>query len=213
MAAARRRPGEQIVPKPTAWEVAEHAHTLLDHSGEPMGRGLTAEERRGIEERFGFRFAAVHRAFLAIGVPRGPMWPSWRAASPRDVRQRLRIPVDGVVLDVLEHDFWPTRWGARPPGDDERATAARAQLGRVPTLVPLFGRCYLPAADQRPGCPVLAVDRTSVVRVGHDLAHFVGRELAAHDTAPSGRPLRVPFWSDLAEMFDPHRRRPGIMAP
>jgi hypothetical protein len=202
-----------MVPARRAWDVAVDAHGLLSYSGESVGPGLTNEEVARAEERFGFRFAPVHRAFLSIGVPRGPHWPSWRTGSARELRGLVQAPVDGVVADVLEHDFWPARWGARPATDDEREAAARAALGTVPALVPLFARCYLPAGDHRAEAPVLRVDRTDVGVVGHDLAHYVGRVFSGHDPVPAGRPLRVPFWTDLAELFEPARRRPGIMDP
>jgi hypothetical protein len=186
---------------------------MLGYGSEPMGRGLTHDEAERLERSLGFRFSPVHRAFLILGLPRGPQWPPWRTGSVRDLRALLRVPVDGIVADVLEHDFWPTRWGVRPSADDDRESVAREALGRVPTLVPLFARSYLPAEDPRAECPVLSVDRTAVEVVGHDLAHYVGRVFVVHDPAPTRRPLRVPFWSDLAELFDPARRRPGIMSP
>ena len=125
----------------------------------------------------------------------------------------MDAPLDGVLADVLEHDFWPARWGVRPETDDERESIARAQLARVPRLVPLFAQCYLPAGDRRADAPVLTVDRTIVSVVGHDVAHYVGRMFAVHDPAQVGRPAWVPFWSELAALHDPARRESGIMAP
>jgi len=186
---------------------------MLSYSGETLGPGLAREEIERVEERFGFRFAPVHRAFLSLGLPRGPHWPNWRNGTVRGLRGRLGAPADGVVADVLQHDFWPARWGVRPSTDEDREAVARAELARVPTLVPLFARCYLPSGDPRAGCPVFAGDRTHVSVVGHDLAHYVGRVFAGDDPTPPGPPRRVRFWSDLAELFAPDRRRPGIMEP
>ena len=211
--APARRPGEQVVLPRRAWDVAVEAHQLLSYSGEPLAAGLTDDEVEHVETRFGFRFAPVHRAFLSVGMPRGPLWPNWRTSSARDLRRRVQAPVDGVVADVLEHDFWPARWGARPEAPAEREAVARRRLAQVPGLVPLFAQCYLPAGDRRPGAPVLTVDRTIVSVVGHDLAHYVGRVFSVHDPVPAGRPPRVPFWSDLVALSDPSRRGPSIMDP
>ena len=155
----------------------------------------------------------MHRAFLSIGLPRGPLWPSWRTGSVRDLRRRVDAPVDGVVADVLEHDFWPARWGVRPAADEEREAVARARLAGVPRLVPLFAQWYLPSGDGRADAPVLAVDRTIVSVVGHDLAHYVGRMFAVHDPEQAGGPAWVPFWSDVAALQDPARRWSGMMSP
>ena len=187
---------------------------MLVGSGEPLGPGLTGDEVERAEARFGVRFSPVHRAFLSLGLPRGPQWPNWRSGSVRDLRARVGAPVDGVVADVLEHDFWPARWGPRPIGLVEREAVARDRLARVPTLVPLYARCYLPAPHGRASYPVLDVDRTFVTVVGRDLLHYVMRVFLAHDDAgPDARPQRVPFWSELVELFDPERVGPGIMEP
>lgn len=200
-------------PARRAWDIAVDSHNLLSYASEPIAAGLTADEVADVEERFGFRFAPVHRAFLSIGMPRGPQWPNWRAGSARSLRRRVQAPVDGVVADVLEHDFWPAAWGARPTTDDDREVVARAALRTVPALVPLFAWCYLPAGERSFDAPVLTVDRTIVSVVGHDLSHYVGRVFAEHDVAQAGRPPRVDFWSDLAEQLDPGRPGPGLMDP
>ena len=216
MTLRRRRPGEQIRVPRSAWEVAEEAHELLTYAGETIGPGLTSDERERVEERFGFRFAPVHRAFLALGLPRGPLWPNWRSSSARDLSARLRVPVDGVVQDVLEHDFWPTRWGPRPAELAAREPAARAHLRAVPTLVPLFGRRYVPADDPLPTVPVLGVHRTEVVVFAHDLVDYVSREFSMGYTRPypqGQRAARVPFWTELADVIEASERGQGIMSP
>ncbi|ROS28256.1 hypothetical protein [Cellulomonas sp. PhB150] len=216
MTLRRRRPGEQIRVPRSAWEVAEEAHELLTHAGEPVGPGLTADEREAVEERFGFRFAPVHRAFLALGLPRGPQWPSWRSGSARVLRARLRLPVDGVVADVLEHDLWPARWGPRPTDLAEREAVARDELAGVPVLVPLFGQRYLPADDPLPTLPVLSVHRSEVLVSGRSLVEFIGREFSM-DLNPSDADARsaarVPFWTDLSEVVEATRLGRGIMSP
>ena len=126
----------------------------------------------------------------------------------------LEAPVDGVVADVLEHDFWPARWGPRPIGLVAARGRGAGPAGRCPDAVPLYARCYLPAAHGPASYPVLDVDRTFVTVVGRDLLHYVMRVFLAHDdAAPDARPQRVPFWSELVELFDPERVGPGIMEP
>lgn len=208
----RRPNGDPIVPPRRAWDVAEEAYEMLVDAVRPSP-GLDADEVDRVEQRFGFRFAPVHRAFLSLGLPRGPQWPNWRSGSIRDLSARMGAPAEGVVADVLEHDFWPTRWGMRPFDLAEREAVARAELARVPALVPVFADCYLPAADTRAHCPVLSVERSLVTVVANDLLHYVQRVFWSYGEAPADRPLRVPFWSELAELFDPERHGPGIMEP
>lgn len=213
MTQVRRESDGLAHPPLTVEDVAWNAHLMVSYGDEPMTPGLADFQLDEIEQRFGFRFAAVHRHFLRFGLPSGRYWSNWRDGAPRTLRARLRAPADGVVADVLAHDFWPAAWGDRPTDDGEREAVARGRLAGVPTLVPLFAQCYVPAGDDRARCPVLLVDRTSVSVVGHDLFAYAARVFAVHDTKPVGRPLRVPFWSELVELFDPDRPGPGIMDP
>jgi len=133
----------------------------------------------------------------------------------RVLRVRLRLPVDGVVADVLEHDFWPARWGQRPADLVEREAAARRRLDAVPVLVPLVGQRYLPAADPLPTLPVLSLHRTEVLVAGRDLVEFVDREFSVGATRrdPDDGAPRVPFWTELAEVVEASRLGRGIMSP
>lgn len=182
---------------------------MLTYAGESRQPGLSSDELAALEARHDFRFSAVHRAFLSFGVPEGAGWVRWR--SRRDVAARLRVPVDGVVADVLEHDFWPRAWGPRPDGDARRAEAARAALRRVPPLVPLRGARYLPGGLARPAVGVLSVLRTDVVPFADDLVDFVAKEFSmASDGsverppwAPPPRRVPVRFWSELVIVAPP----------
>jgi len=196
-------------PPATPEDVALDAHRVLTYADEARQPGLSGDELAAIESRHDFRFSTVHRAFLTFGVPDGPGWVRWR--SRRDVAARLRAPVDGVVADVLEHDFWPLTWGPRPDRDAARADAARALLRRVPPLVPLRGARYLPGGLTRPTVPVLSVLRTDVVPYADDLVAFVAKEFSESAPATAERPpwarppRRVPvrFWSDLVLVSPP----------
>ena len=80
----------------------------------------------------------------------------------------------------------------------------------MPTLVPLFAWCYLPAADGRPEAPVLTVERTIVSSWATTWRTTSGGCSRARPRA-GAPPLRVPFWSDLTALVDPTGR--GLMDP
>ena len=173
------------------------AAELLAASGRfPLSPGLTDAEAGAIEREFGFTFAADHRAFLAAGVPAGRGWPDWRGADRQRLRELLALPVDGVLFDVAENDFWYEGWGPRPASPEGAVAAARAYLLTAPRMIPLYSHRYLPAAVS--GHPVLSVYQTDVIVYGDDLDDWLHREfgLGAASGSPSRRPT-VPFWRDL----------------
>jgi hypothetical protein len=170
---------------------------LLADSGRfPQAPGLTDAEFARIEDEFGFHFAADHRAFLAAGLPTGRGWPDWRTPDREALRDRLAAPVEGVLFDVAQNDFWHEGWGPRPPQVEEAVAVARRYLMTVPRMVPVYSHRYLPAGltDH----PVLSIYQTDIILYGNDLNDWIHREFnlgAASEN--SGRRPTVPFWRDL----------------
>jgi hypothetical protein len=170
---------------------------LLASSGRfPLSPGLSDAEFARIEDEFGFRFADDHRAFLAAGLPSGRGWPDWRGSDREALRERLAAPVEGVLLDVAQSDFWYEGWGPRPPSQEDAVTTARRYLMTVPRMVPLYSHRYLPAVMT--GHPVLSIYQTDIIPYGDDLRDWIAREfgLGAASEKPGRRTL-VPFWRDL----------------
>ncbi|WP_436527346.1 hypothetical protein [Actinoplanes sp. HUAS TT8] len=170
------------------------AAELLAASGRfPIAPGLTDSELTDVEAEFGFTFAPDHREFLAAGLPTGIGWPDWRGRDRSALRSALTAPVEGVLFDVAENDFWYEGWGA-PYGD--RVATARAGLMIAPRMIPLYAHRYLPAAI--PGHPVLSIYQTDVLCYGVDIPDWLNREFGLGD--PAARRVRptVPFWSALA---------------
>ncbi|MFF5970541.1 hypothetical protein ACFY7C_03340 [Streptomyces sp. NPDC012769] len=179
-------------PTPLTLDAAKALQGLL---GAEIGPGLGERELDGVEARFGFRFAADHRTFLAAGLPLGsPSWPDWRDGDPDDLARRLSQPVEGVLFDVRHNRFWHPRWSPRPTGTAEALRVARAELATVPQLVPVFGHRCLPGTASEWGHPVLSVHQTDIILYGNDLADYVRREFTGRSSSLFGR-ATVGFWS------------------
>jgi hypothetical protein len=174
------------------------AARLLAGSGRfPIKPGLTAAEIAAVEAEFGFSFADDHRAFLAAGLPWGRGWPDWRDGDRAELRERLALPVEGVLFDVVENGFWYGGWGRRPANDDAAVSLARGGLVTAPRLVPLYGHRYLPAGRSTAGHPVLSIYQTDVACRGATIVDYLGAEFGLGE--PSRQPYRptVAFWSRL----------------
>jgi hypothetical protein len=76
-------------------------------------------------------------------------------------------------------------------------------MAKVPTLIPIYGHRYLPAAPAPAGSPVFSVYQTDVVYCGDNLLDYVAHEFHTPPPHPTrdDRP-HIRFWSDLAESAD-----------
>ncbi|MET0495754.1 MAG: hypothetical protein ABW000_21720 [Actinoplanes sp.] len=176
--------------------MTDAAKQLAAHGRIPIRPGLTDKELAAVEHEFGFSFADDHRAFLAAGLPWGRGWPDWRDGDRDQLREKLAMPVEGVLFDVAENDFWYEGWGPQPADVPQAVEVARRLLMTVPRLVPVHGHRYLPAGRGTSGHPILSVMQTDIILYGVDLADWVRREFTGD---PAGTPARatVAFWRDL----------------
>ncbi|MEU8236487.1 hypothetical protein AB0C12_43440 [Actinoplanes sp. NPDC048967] len=173
------------------------AAAVLAASGRfPVRPGLTESELTGVEQEFGFSFADDHRAFLAAGLPYGRGWPDWRDGDRAQLREKLAMPVEGVLFDVAENGFWYEGWGPQPAENADAVTVARRFLMTVPRLVPVYSHRYLPAGRGTSGHPVLSVMQTDIISYGADLTTYIRHEFGG-EPLQAGRPT-VAFWRDLA---------------
>ncbi|MFB7831604.1 SMI1/KNR4 family protein [Streptomyces sp. NPDC056056] len=186
-ASAPGPPSAPAAPPPRL--TAEDARALLRLVPAEIAPGLGEAELDAVEERFGFRFAADHRVFLAAGLPLGsPRWPDWRGGDPDDLADRLARPADGLLFDVEHNGFWHPAWGPRPSRVAEALRLARAELANVPPLVPLYSHRYLPGTSGDWGHPVLSVVQTDIIVYGNDLADYLRHEFTGRaSSAPPGR--------------------------
>jgi hypothetical protein len=148
----------------------------LEDAGVRLDRGLTEADVKRVEKKFGFTFGLDHRALLRTALPLGDAWLNWRHATPAKIRERLQAPTEGIVFDVLNNGFWAASWEARPDSEAAAEKAARANLARVPTLIPLYGQHYLPAAPAAVGSPVFSVHQTDVRIYARNLLEYVDLE-------------------------------------
>lgn len=161
--------------------------------------GLGERELDAVEARFGFRFSADHRVFLAAGLPRGSArWPDWRGGGPEDLAERLSAPVEGVLFDVEHSGFWHPAWSPRPADTSAALRVARSELATVPALVPVYGHRYLPGTAGEWGHPVLSVHQTDIIVYGNDLADYIRHEFTGRASRGPAR-ATVDFWSYFVE--------------
>jgi hypothetical protein len=72
-------------------------------------------------------------------------------------------------------------------------------MQRVPKLIPVYSHRYLPAAPCDSRSPVFSVYHTDTIYYGFDLEDYLIREFIGQKRPFVGKPLHIPFWSELAE--------------
>jgi hypothetical protein len=160
--------------------------------------GLSEGELDAVEDEFGFHFADDHRAFLGAGLPVGRGWPDWRDGDRAQLWERLALPVEGVLFDVAQSDFWYDGWGTRPPSPEAALDAAKAGLLTAPRMIPVYSHRYLPAGRGASGHPVLSLYRTDATVHGADLDDYLFQEFGIGTPGEPRRPT-VTFWSSLVQ--------------
>jgi hypothetical protein len=191
---------------------AEDVVDRLADAGVRLDRGLTEADVKRIEKKYAFTFGPDHRDLLSAALPLGDTWLNWRHATPANIRERLQRPIEAVLANVHQRDFWPASWGSRPAQTKAAETLARERLARVPALLPIYGSRYLPAAPVPAGCPVFSVaigtgigtdvgTQAGISVYANDLLGYVDSEFGFDVEArtDSTDPTYVPFWSDLAQ--------------
>lgn len=175
------------------------AVAALSRSGVSTDHGLTADELAAVQAEFGIRFNVDHAAFLSAGVPVSEGWPDWRHGDRAQLRKWLDWPIDGVIWDVLNNDFWPRSWGRRPLRATAREAAARDQLGSIATLIPVYSHRFAPSADAAHGAPIFSVYQTDVIVYGDNFVDYLQHEGGVENRPRPETIWRVQFWSELAD--------------
>jgi len=163
--------------------------------------GLSDSEIEAIEAEFALTFSPDHRSLLAAAVPLGESWLNWHERERDKVAYALGWPADGALFDVSNNAFWPLSWGSRPDDEGAALDIASKRMAQVPTLVPLYGHRYMPAAPAPTSSPVFSVHQTDVIYYGANLLSYLRCEFLHEPwtVAVADVKVRIPFWSDLAE--------------
>jgi hypothetical protein len=178
------------------------AQTVLATAGVRIDSGLTDDEFRRVERRFGFKFPPDLRAFLSVGLPVSRSWVDWRSASDAAIRERLNWPLEGICFDIENSAFWLDEWGERPATSEAAFDIARRAVAGAPVLIPICSHRYIPDEPSEAGNPIFSVHQTDIIYYGADLMDYLHNEFSYYfgraGYAITKTPRRVPFWSQLA---------------
>lgn len=156
---------------------------ILKGLGIPFESGLSDTEVERTQELYGFQFPPDLRAFLQAGLPIGAGFPNWRSESSDSLRQRLRIPLDGLLFDVEHNEFWIDDWGPRPEQLVDALELTKRLVAGAPVLIPVYLHRMIPDRPHAAGNPILSVHQTDIIYYGTDLHDYLIREFLASPDA------------------------------
>lgn len=172
--------------------------------GIALEAGLLEEELTRAESVIGARFPPDLREMLGVFMPVGRGCPDWRDPSSPAIATQLRWPLEGMIFDLEQDQFWLPSWGPKPTSLEERIAIAEGAVAGAPVLIPVMGHRYLPAEPCERGNPVYSVHQTDVIVYGHELRSYWKNELGpvterdrAMASSPAPKPIR--FWSEVLE--------------
>lgn len=180
----------------SAERMAEHTLSALQEHGCPLADGLTKSELAAAEDRVSCAFPPDLAALLQTALPMGSRYPNWREPDGDSLQGFIEAPIDRIVFDIHNTNFWHPDWPVRPGDDEEAEAVARSAFAKVPPVIPLFSHRYLVSLPVRAGNPVLSIYQTDVIVYGTDLANWADHEF--RDGRTNLEPIaELEFWDHL----------------
>jgi len=182
----------------------ERIHQLLRDKGIQFDNGLTTDEIKQIETKFDFLFPPDLKRFLQLGLPISKGFINWRqglnnAKIINEIESILDWPLEGMLFDLKNNDFWVNSWGDKPANYEEKEIKARQKYLTFPKLIPIYGHRYIPTEPMEEGNPVFSVYQMDIVYYGFDLATYFTNEFHLTLTGDFEKiegPKKIRFWSD-----------------
>lgn len=157
-------------------EMSSHWHTIIEVLREEHGvacdDGLSDAELHACECEFDIRFPDDLPGFLKCALPVADRFPDWRNGSREDLRSWLDLPVEGILFDVEQNDFWLPEWGDRPKELDLAKDVVRQLVASAPKLIPIYAHRVIPDCPTNAGNPVFSVHQTDIICYGCDLREY-----------------------------------------
>ncbi|MBO9702714.1 MAG: hypothetical protein J7604_21055 [Sporocytophaga sp.] len=178
---------------------------LLTGKGVHFITGLEDDEVLQIEIKFSLEFPPDLRLFLQTALPISDKFLNWRLGltskeEADKISDRLDWPLNGMLFDLKENDFWFDSWGTKPKNFEEQVAIANQHYLTYPKLIPIYSHRYIPAHPKENGNPVFSVYQMDIIYYGYDLATYFAHEFnfsLSEDFEPLTEPKKIiDFWSE-----------------
>lgn len=167
----------------------------LEQKGVTFDTGLTDAEIAEAESNYAVSFPEDLRGFIQTAIPNRFPFPNWRSAGDPFIKEMLRLPLEGILFDVENNEFWLPEWGTKPRGKEEAKLIVEERVRLAPRLVPIYRHRMMPDRPITAENPVLSVHQTDVIYYGFDLDDYFRHEFGSEGRKEWPNKVReIEFW-------------------
>ncbi|MCM3631654.1 SMI1/KNR4 family protein [Paenibacillus glycanilyticus] len=179
----------------------------MKNAGVKFANGLTESEFEIIEQKYIVKFPPDLKQFLSIALPISDEFNNWRDMTDRNVQiiqERFNWCLEGMLFDIEHNNFWLKEWGNKPNDLESAKIICIEQFRRAPKLIPIYSHRYIPQIPQESGNPIFSVHQTDIIYYGENLKSYlmVEFDLKKYDEINFESIKRIPFWSDIIEIWE-----------
>lgn len=165
-------------------------------------KGLSLQEINKIEGLYEINFPPDLKEFLCIALPVSNKFINWRDMSEgniRSIKDKLSWPLEGMIFDIENNEFWYSGWGSKPNDLEEAIEICKNEFKKIPKLIPIYSHRYIPSEPQEVGNPIFSVYQTDIIYYGEDLLAYLQIEfdIKKYEDMDFESIKDIRFWSDL----------------
>ena len=178
---------------------------LLAKKDVAFDSGLSDNEVVQIESKFNLIFPPDLKLFLQTALPISDRFVNWRLGlhssdEEKAISERLNWPLDGMLFDIQNNNYWCEDWGAMPDNQNDRIEIAKKHYETYPQLIPIYSHRYIPSRPCENGNPVFSVYQTDIICYGLNLESYLACEFdfTLGMKNSDSNPLKtIEFWSNF----------------
>lgn len=176
---------------------------LLERAPATLTPGLTSDEIELAERTHAIAFPPDLAEMLREVLPTGKGWPDWRHPDDEAIANAMSWPLEGILFDIENNQFWLEEWGPRPAAIEEAFDIARRRVAEGPRLIPVYMHRYIPMRPAERGNPVFSVHQTDIIVYGRNLADYLENEFARRGSElETASVKKIELWSAIVDAIN-----------
>ena len=159
------------------------------------------------QDFYGITFPPDLQELLMAFTPISNLFYNWCDYSHHNVeiiKNQIAWPIEGILFDVENNDFWLKSWGKKPANINEKLQIARKYMEQVPKLIPILSHRYISSYPNETQNPIYSVYQMDIIFYGKDIWDYFEVEFKKkkQQDIDFGKIKCVPFWHDIITNID-----------